>query len=66
MRLMGSDLGTIFRETMEDIQSGGFAQQFQAERAAGYPLLTQAEAMSADDSPMAQAEARVREMMGDS
>lgn len=66
MRLMGSDLGPIFRETLEEIQSGAFAQQFQAEREAGYPLLAQAEAMSTDDSPLAQAEARVREMLGDS
>lgn len=63
MELMQSDLGDLFRSTLEDIQSGGFARGFQAERMASYPLLAQAEAMSAGDSPLAQAEERVRALL---
>jgi ketol-acid reductoisomerase len=64
MQFMGSGLGGIFRDILEEIQSGEFARKFQAEREAGYPMLTQAEAMSTADSPIAQAEARVRAMLG--
>ena len=64
MQFMTSDIGTRFREIMEEIQSGQFAGQFQAERAAGYPTLSQAQAMTAEESPVTQpivqAEARVR------
>jgi len=63
MQFMGSGLGTTFQEILEEIQSGEFARGFQAERQAGYPILSQAEAMSMDDSPIAQAERRVREML---
>jgi ketol-acid reductoisomerase len=66
MQLMQSDLASRFRETLEQISSGQFAQQFQAEREAGYPALTQAQLMASDESPfaqpMVQAEARVRAM----
>jgi ketol-acid reductoisomerase len=64
MQFMGSGLGGTFREILEEIQSGEFARKFQAEREAGYPILTQAEAMSIADSPIARAEARVRAMLG--
>ena len=64
MPLMQSDLSATFHETLAEIQSGEFAQRFQAEREAGYPALAQAEAMSTADSPIAQAEARVRAMLG--
>jgi ketol-acid reductoisomerase len=64
MQLMQSDLVAKFRETLEEIRSGGFAQQFQAERSAGYPSLTMAEQMASGDNPFVQpvfdAEARVR------
>jgi ketol-acid reductoisomerase len=66
MQFMQSDLSATFRQTMEEIQNGQFAQQFQAEREAGYPLLAQAEAMSSSDSPITEAEARVRAMLGKS
>ena len=69
MQLMMSDIGTRFSETLAEIQSGAFARQFQAEREAGYPALAQAQAMTAEESPMAQpiaqAEAKVRAMLGD-
>jgi ketol-acid reductoisomerase len=64
MQFMGSGLGAAFREILEEIQSGEFAQKFQAERESGYPMLSQAEAMSMGDSPIAQAEQCVREMLG--
>jgi ketol-acid reductoisomerase len=63
MQFMGSGLGASFREILGDIQSGEFARKFQAERDSGYPMLSQAEAMSMGDSPIAQAEQRVREML---
>jgi ketol-acid reductoisomerase len=69
MQLMMSDLGSRFRETMDEIQSGEFARQFQAERDAGYPALSQAQAMTAEESPttrpIVQAEARLRAVLGD-
>jgi ketol-acid reductoisomerase len=68
MQLMMSDIGTRFGETLEEIQSSEFARQFQAEREAGYPSLVQAQAMTAEESPMAQpiawAEAQVWAMIG--
>jgi len=63
MQLMQSDLVAGFRETLEEIQSGKFARQFQAEREAGYPTLAQAQAMSTDDHPISQAEARLGAMI---
>jgi ketol-acid reductoisomerase len=64
VELMQSGLAADFREALEDIQSGEFARKFQAERAAGYPGLQQAQLMASEDSPIgqpiAQAEARVR------
>ncbi len=60
LRLTQADLASRFREIMADIQSGKFARQFQAEREAGYPMLSQAEAMRGPDNPVTQAELRVR------
>ena len=64
MQFMGSGLGETFSRILEEIQSGKFAGQFQAEREAGYPMLARAEAMSMDDSPIALAEQRVRTLLG--
>jgi len=68
MQLMQSDLAARFRQTLEEIQSGEFARQFQSEREAGYPMLSQAQLMSSQESPVTlptvQAEARVRAMLG--
>ncbi|RPI49572.1 MAG: hypothetical protein EHM56_12165, partial [Chloroflexi bacterium] len=68
MELMLSDLPARFRQTLAEIQSGEFAQRFQAERDAGYPSLSQAKAMAAEEGPIAQpiaqAEARVRSLLG--
>jgi len=63
MQFMGSGLSDTFREILEEISSGEFAQKFQAEREAGYPMLSQAQAMSMDDSPFAQGEQRVRQLI---
>lgn len=60
MQLMQANLDVKFRETLQEIASGQFARQFQAERQAGYPLLSQAQAMTMEDSPIAQAEKRLR------
>jgi ketol-acid reductoisomerase len=62
-QLMQSSLGEKFRETLEEIQNDMFAQQFQAEREAGYPTLSQAQAMSMGDSPLTRTEARFRTMI---
>jgi ketol-acid reductoisomerase len=63
MQFMGMDMGDQFRQILAEVQSGEFAEKFQAEREAGYPLLRQAEAMSMEDSPIALAEKRLKEMM---
>jgi ketol-acid reductoisomerase len=61
--LMQSDLRDRFQDTLREIHSGDFARQFQAEREAGYPMLSMASAMSTEDSPIALAEAHLRELM---
>lgn len=70
MQLLMSDMGTKFKEILEEIQTGQFARQFQAEREAGYPTLSQAQAMTAEESlmalPIARAEAQVRELLRNS
>jgi ketol-acid reductoisomerase len=70
MQLMQTDLVDRFRDTLERIRSGGFAEQFQAEREAGYPTLSIAQSMSLEESPVTrpivEAEANVRAMQGDS
>ena len=67
MQLMMSDIPSKFRETLEEIRSGEFARQFQAERAAGYPTLSQAQSMTTEESPVTQpivqAERRIRDML---
>ena len=69
MELMQTDLASRFRNTLDEISSGQFAQQFQAEREAGYPSLSMAQLMASGESPTAQpivqAEARVRSMYRD-
>jgi ketol-acid reductoisomerase len=64
MELMQSDLVSTFRKTLQEISSGQFAEQFQAEREAGYPSLSMAQLMASGDSPLSQpmveAEERVR------
>lgn len=63
MQFMSSNLSDTFREILEEIRTGEFARKFQAEREAGYPMLSQAQAMSMDDSPIARAEQRVRQLL---
>ena len=67
MEFMLSDIPSRFRATLEEIQAGRFASQFQAEREAGYPALSQAQSMAAEEGPIAQpiaeAEKRVRSLL---
>jgi ketol-acid reductoisomerase len=63
MQLMNSDLTVRFREILENIWNGGFAQQFQSERQMGYPMLSQAQAMITDENPITQAEQHLRKML---
>lgn len=68
MELLMSELPARFRQTLEEIRSGRFARQFQAEHEAGYPTLSQAQSMTAEESPVTQpivqAEARLRALLG--
>ncbi|MBN1666949.1 MAG: hypothetical protein JW862_07660 [Anaerolineales bacterium] len=63
MQFMQAGLAEQFSQILAEIQNGTFARQFQDERLAGYPQLAIAQAMSMDDSPIAQAEARLRNRM---
>jgi ketol-acid reductoisomerase len=53
-----------FRAILEDIKTGGFARRFQDEAKDGYPLLAMAKAMMHGDSPMTDAETRLRLLSG--
>ncbi len=53
-------LSERFRVIREEIRSGQFAQRFQDERAAGYPMLEIARQMIHVPSPISEAEERVR------
>ncbi len=63
MKYMSSNLPDTFRSTLADIQSGEFARRFQAEREAGYPMLSQAFAMTQGGDPITQAEERLKQML---
>ncbi len=51
-----------FRTILGDIKSGGFAQRFQDEAKNGYAMLEMARAMIHGDSPITDAEARLRRL----
>jgi ketol-acid reductoisomerase len=51
---------TRFAAVLDDIRSGGFAGKFQAEAAAGAPVLELIAAMTAGDDPMSRAEESIR------
>ena len=53
-----------FRTILEDIKTGGFARRFQDEAKNGYPMLEMARAMMHGDSPITDAEARLRRLSG--
>ena len=63
LQLTQADLASRFREILQEISDGTFARQFQAEEAAGYPMLAQARAMGALDNPIVQAETHMRELI---
>ena len=51
-----------FRAVLEDIRSGAFARRFQEEARNGYPVLELARAMIRGNSPMTEAEDRLRRL----
>jgi len=53
-----------FRTILEDIKSGGFARRFQDEAKNGYPMLEMARTMMHGDSPITDAETRLRRLVG--
>jgi ketol-acid reductoisomerase len=53
-----------FRAILEDIKTGGFARRFQDEAKNGYPMLEMARAMMHGDSPITDAETRLRRLSG--
>jgi ketol-acid reductoisomerase len=64
-RTMAMDRGAMtesFRKVLKDIKSGGFAQRFQEEAENGYPMLEVARAMMHGQSPITQAEDRLRHL----
>ncbi len=63
MPLMTSGLSDTFRATLRDIQSGDFARRFQAERLAGYPILTMAQTMIVSENPITTAEQNLRRLL---
>jgi ketol-acid reductoisomerase len=64
MSFMQSGLGETFEEILAEIQDGEFAHRFQEERASGYPMLSQAQSMTMEDSPISQAEGRLKSTFG--
>jgi ketol-acid reductoisomerase len=52
-----------FRTILGDIKGGGFARRFQDEAKSGYPMLEMARAMIHGDSPMTDAETRLRQLV---
>jgi ketol-acid reductoisomerase len=63
MELDRAALAERFRAIMADIASGGFAQRFQEEARNGYPMLTVAREMTRGESPITDAEERLRRLM---
>ena len=59
------EMDRVFRATIDDIRSGGFAATLQNERDAGYPTMAAIEAMTAGRDPITQAEDAVRAALGD-
>jgi ketol-acid reductoisomerase len=60
MQLFQVGLEEQFQKTFAEIDRGTFAEQFQAERTAGYPMLSKVLAMNQQLDPLAEAEAQVR------
>jgi ketol-acid reductoisomerase len=63
LELDREEMAARFRQTFEDIKSGGFARRFQDEARSGYPMLEFARAMMHGASPIAEAEERIRRFM---
>jgi ketol-acid reductoisomerase len=57
-------LATRFRAVLEEIASGAFARRFQEEAQGGYPMLGVARELMNGNSPMTEAEGRLRRAAG--
>jgi ketol-acid reductoisomerase len=57
-------LATRFRAVLEEITSGAFARRFQEEAQSGYPMLGVARELMNGNSPMTEAEGRLRQAAG--
>ena len=53
-----------FRQTLDQIRDGGFAQRFQQEQEAGYPTVGAIQSLLTGDDPMTAAEQNVRKAVG--
>jgi len=53
-----------FRQTLDQIRDGGFAQRFQQEQEAGYPTVGAIRSLLTGDDPMTAAEQNVRKAVG--
>jgi ketol-acid reductoisomerase len=58
------ELTNRFRAVLDDITSGAFARRFQEEARSGYPMLDAARELMKGQSPMTEAEARLRRAAG--
>jgi len=54
------EIAARFRRVLEDIKNGSFAERFQAEARNGYSMLSMAQSILRGDSPITDAEARLR------
>jgi ketol-acid reductoisomerase len=54
------EIAARFRRVLEDIKSGSFAERFQAEARTGYSMLSMAQKILREGSPITDAEARLR------
>jgi ketol-acid reductoisomerase len=63
MQLFQTGLLEQFQRTCEEIQTGQFAQRFQEERDAGYPMLSKVRAMHNQLDPLGEAEEQLRRQL---
>jgi ketol-acid reductoisomerase len=54
------ELAARFRRVLDDIKSGAFAERFQAEARSGYEMLNMAQSILRGNSPITDAESRLR------
>lgn len=64
LELDNTTMRSHFRNVLEDIRSGGFAQKLAAEAAKGYPVLSAIDAITGSDDGITRAESNVKEALG--